>query len=443
MCFRIDITHVFVQNQFVVHKQNLGKHPLDIQTQLTQQAPKILFAVFQTENRANGGVQSISHVIDSINSKCVVVTQMETTTNERWRGNGHLVEVFRLTYSIGDDFKKSSISKKLVRLWSILSTNWKTIRLIRKHKLDVLHCNDPAPYWHVVPAARLTGTPVVLNLRDTISANENVSVTKYSRKFRYSDLVLVLSNEMADFYQKLVGQTAINKLSVQLRVIYSIVNFNRMTKADLAERNDIRVGLGIPDSTFAIGYVAAFNDKKNQLEFIRKAGSALRERVRDAKVYFIGDFCPEESHYASQCLAETAERNLQQNLVFVGFSESIEKWYQALDLVIVPTRKEGMARCMIESLACGTPVVSFDVCSAKEILKDNDCGCVVKQGDYQSFVEAIERIARDPAERLRLGCNGCLAAKKFFQKPDIIRRYTNVYRGLIKKTRSVDESAEH
>ena len=405
--------------------------PIPTQDHLIDDVPKVLFAVFQTGNRANGGVESISQVIDSIGRECVVVTQMDTSSNQRWQQAGHKVEVLSLNYRIGDGFNKSSLTTKLKRIWSLAKTNWQTWRMIRNHKIQVLHCNDPAPFWHVVPAAWITRTPVVLNLRDSKSQNEVTSVAKYRRKFRFSSVILVLSQEMAKFYRDMVGEKFVNDHRMRFKHIYSIVDFERMQLKNLSQRQADRRSLEIAEDAIAIGFVAAFNDKKNQLDFIQQALPELKRQQPNAHIFFVGDFRPSEDPYAQRCQDAVMKLGLKGQITFAGFTDEIEKWYSSLDLVVVPTRKEGMARCMIEALACGTPVVSFDVCSAHEILTHYECGIVIPQGDYLELVNSLVALSGDDAQREELGKNGHTIANKLYSRRKNLRQYQDLYRSLV------------
>jgi glycosyltransferase involved in cell wall biosynthesis len=74
--------------------------------------------------------------------------------------------------------------------------------------------------------------------------------------------------------------------------------------------------------------------------------------------------------------------------------------------------------------------VSFDVCSAREILEEHDCGRVAAQGDYEQFVEHVEVLAASPRERRRLGANGAQAARQLFEPAHIVEQYEQLYREL-------------
>jgi glycosyltransferase involved in cell wall biosynthesis len=99
-------------------------------------------------------------------------------------------------------------------------------------------------------------------------------------------------------------------------------------------------------------------------------------------------------------------------------------------VVVLASRREGMARCMIEGVACGTPVVSFDVCSAREILEEHDCGRVAPQGEYRQLVRHVEELAASTQERRRLEKNGENTARHLFDPASIVEQYEQLYREL-------------
>jgi glycosyltransferase involved in cell wall biosynthesis len=85
---------------------------------------------------------------------------------------------------------------------------------------------------------------------------------------------------------------------------------------------------------------------------------------------------------------------------------------------------------MIESLACGTPVVTFDVMSAHEIVGEHAAGIVVPQGDYRLLAEAIGTILSDAELRRRMGERGTQLARELFDPERVQMRYKELYERL-------------
>lgn len=392
----------------------------------------IVFAVFQTVNSANGGVESVSALIEGLSCwSRTVLTNVETPFCERWRRSGARVVVRALPYRLASGFFTGGVGGVLSRLWSLIGSNWWVMRHALRAGCDLVHCNDPAPFLHIVFGARLAGLPVLLNLRDTKPAAEALDAGRYRRRFARCAGVLVLSREMREFYESVyTGQP--EGYRPVMEYIYSIVDLVRLCPLEAGPRETLRRKLGIAPGELALGYVAAFNDKKNQLDYLTKALPLLAQHVPHARTHFVGDFRPETDAYARRCLEQAESSGFRAQVSFVGYTANAEHWYQACDIVLVPTRQEGLARCMIEAMACGTSVVSFDVCSAREILEDQYCGTVVRQGDYGALATAIERLGSDPRLRSEMGCRGANVSRSLFRCDVNVNRYRQLCRRLSK-----------
>ena len=380
----------------------------------------VIFVVMQTGKRANGGVESITRVIERLRRvKPIVVTQMETPVNERWREAGCEVHVWPVAGGT-----------KLTRAGALARTNLRMSRLVRETGCRVVHCNDILSLWHTAFGARRGGARIVFNIRNVKPVGQRYG-WRWQVARRISSRQLVLSKEMRDALTERLGAGRNGSSNSGIKYIYSVVDLPDARTATHAEREAARAHLGIERDCFSVGYIAAFDERKAQLEFIENALGLLKQSVPSARVFFIGDFNPEKSAYARRCLESVERRRMASAVSFVGYTPDIAGWYRALDLVVVASRNEGMARCMIESIACGTPVVSFDVCSAREILEGYDCGAVVPRGEYEGLVEQVKRLSQDTVTRRRLGENGVRAARSLFDPSRLIEQYEELYFSLL------------
>lgn len=388
----------------------------------------IVFVIFQTGNQANGGVESITQVIEhSPHLRSQVVTQLDTPLIERWRAAGAAVTLWSLPYPIGTGLFHNRLMGTWRRFTSLVSTNLQMYRLVRQTQATIAHLNDPSAFWHSVFGAKLAGAAVVFNIRDTKAADEPYGL-KWAIAVWLSTCLLVLSQEMRE--SLLAALPAARRQPSKIRVIYSIVNSDVLQPVSAEARAHLRQRLGIPPDAIAVGDVATLNAKKAQLTLLEAAGAQLQQAIPNLQFYFIGDCEPEKNDYARQCLAAVERLGLAATFHFTGYTPAVADWYRALDMVVVASRKEGLARCMIESLACGTPVVFFAVCSAREILEQFDCGRVVPEGDYDGLTTAIATLARQPELRSQLGRNGVEAVKRCFQPEAIAHDYVQLYQAL-------------
>jgi glycosyltransferase involved in cell wall biosynthesis len=250
-----------------------------------------------------------------------------------------------------------------------------------------------------------------------------------------SDRLVVLSDEMITYVERELPRPAVIPPGRYAPVerIYSLVDLERMRPPSAEERITLRQRLGIVEGTFAVGVIAAFVPKKQQLELIRHIATDPGALLPPTRLYFVGDFAPGADDYARSCLAAAGSLATEGRIRFVGFSLSVVDWYKALDVVLVPSREEGLARCMIEGIACGTPVISFEVCSAREILERGPCGVVVSQGDFSALLTAVTSLASDIDRRAVLGRAGATLARRLFAPEVAAEAYTRLYENLARR----------
>jgi glycosyltransferase involved in cell wall biosynthesis len=193
------------------------------------------------------------------------------------------------------------------------------------------------------------------------------------------------------------------------------------------ERSAHRARLGIAPSDFVVGCVGAIRDKKNQIEILTRMLPDLRRLAPESRLHFFGDYEPVHDDYCRQFAAVIDELGLQRMVTMHGHQSSMAGNYQALDAIVIGSRNEGLARCMIEGMAVGVPVVSFDVCSAREMLELTGAGVVVRQGDHAGLAAALSALAGDPQRRSAIGAQGCRIAGLRFRPEHVAAAYRMLY----------------
>ena len=104
--------------------------------------------------------------------------------------------------------------------------------------------------------------------------------------------------------------------------------------------------------------------------------------------------------------------------------------YTAADVFVNPTREDNYPTVNMESLACGTPVVTFKTGGSPEAISA-DTGIVVEKDDLNSLLSAILELTREPKERYEVLCRE--RAIEFFDKNKQYEKYIQLYERLLNK----------
>jgi glycosyltransferase involved in cell wall biosynthesis len=103
------------------------------------------------------------------------------------------------------------------------------------------------------------------------------------------------------------------------------------------------------------------------------------------------------------------------------------KWYNAADVFVNPTYQDNFPTTNLESLACGTPVVTYNTGGSPEAI-DKNTGIIVEKGDVKGLSHAIELIFSSDKE-ISLKCRE--RAEKYFDKNDRYLEYLDLFNNLV------------
>jgi glycosyltransferase involved in cell wall biosynthesis len=217
-------------------------------------------------------------------------------------------------------------------------------------------------------------------------------------------------------------------LAAKIVVIPSGIDRDRLASAQAISAADWRARLGIDASAVAIGLVGAVSSRKQQVQFVRRTMPAITA-AGDWRVHVLGDDYLAQQRYVRRFRTVSSQSALARRIVHPGFTPEMFGWYRALDLVVVASTHEGLARAMIEAVASGTPVVSFDVCSAREVL-DEGGGVVVAAQDFAALAAELSDLIDDPGRRRVMAEAAALTGARFDSRLTGLR-YRELYASML------------
>ena len=190
-------------------------------------------------------------------------------------------------------------------------------------------------------------------------------------------------------------------------------------------RADNRRYLGIPGDRFAVGWIGRMTAVK-RTDDILVAFKRLRDSGIDAVLCLVGDG-PDRPGLERRA----HELGVIRDTVFLGYQEDVAPFYSAFDALILPSTNEGTPVSAIEALAAGRPVVATRVGGVPDVVRDGEDGFLVEAGDTDQLADRLERLARDPALRERMGKRGRERVLPRYAVDRLVQDVDELYRSLL------------
>src|SRR5439155_10132388 len=158
--------------------------------------------------------------------------------------------------------------------------------------------------------------------------------------------------------------------------------------------------MGLRDDEFVVGWVGRMTAVKNTDRVVR-ALQTLVDLGVDARVLLVGDG-PDRDHLERYA----HELGVIKRCLFLGYQEDVARFYDAIDVLVLPSINEGTPVSVIEALAARRPAVATRVGGVPDVVRDGVDGYLVAPGDTEGLAERLTALARDPALRARMGAQG-------------------------------------
>jgi glycosyltransferase involved in cell wall biosynthesis len=191
---------------------------------------------------------------------------------------------------------------------------------------------------------------------------------------------------------------------------------------------DILTPMPEPRGPFTVGFVGRLLDDKGVRTLVR-AHELLTERGAVIQTLLAGE--PDPSNPASipnQVLE--GWRHLP-NLELLGHVDDIRSVWKQAHVAILPSRREGLPKSLLEAAACGRPLIATDVPGCREIARQGINALLVPADDAEALAQAIDTLRKDPDLRTRFGSTGREIAVTEYSSARIGQEITALYSRLL------------
>jgi glycosyltransferase involved in cell wall biosynthesis len=183
--------------------------------------------------------------------------------------------------------------------------------------------------------------------------------------------------------------------------------------------------LGLPESQMLIGAVGRLSPEKG---FDRLIGvvKALHSKGIRPRLAIIGD-----GGQRDQLQSMIDQHGLSDYVQLAGFQKNPTQWYEAMDVFVLSSLREGLPNVVLEAMALETPVVTTAVAGVPRLIENDVSGIVVPIANDSALEVAIAKTLVDDELRKRLADAGRKVIESRYGFKARMRKVADLYRSLL------------
>jgi glycosyltransferase involved in cell wall biosynthesis len=292
---------------------------------------------------------------------------------------------------------------------------------LRPERPDVIHTHNLGPLIYAVMARALSPSlwrvPILHGEHGALQG-ESLEPRRLRQRrllYRFCRLVHTVSEGLR---RELIERGLPGK---QIVSVLNGVDCQRFAPAE--DRRLARCRVGLPADAVVLGSVGRFIATKRYPMLI-EAFEILAERHPRLHLLILGDGGSERN----RVLERIAASPQRARITAAGHQADPAPWYQAMDLMVMPSSHEGLANALLEAMASGVPALAHAACGAGEVIEDGRTGFLRHVDDSSGLAKEVERLLEmsGSPDAVRMAARS--AAMERFSLESMVANYSRLYR---------------
>ena len=188
----------------------------------------------------------------------------------------------------------------------------------------------------------------------------------------------------------------------------------------------VRSALGWTDQHMVVGYVGRLTHLKG-VDILAQAFRIISRHLPSARLLIVGSGAEESS------IRPLLAKELSRGVVHIEpdvSHEDLPEWYRAMDLFVMPSRYENFSNAVLESMACGIPVIASDI-GGNRLLATAGVALLFTHQSIDSLIECLSTLLPRPTELKERGYLGARYVRQHHSWAASAARLENILHSLI------------
>jgi len=302
------------------------------------------------------------------------------------------------------------------------------INIIRNERITLIHSQGLRADFFARIAGRIAKSPYILSTVAMPLEGFDISFARkriysFFDRFseRYVDRFIVISDELKKFL--------IDKHKIPPEKIFKIYNGIELNEyhPDNSDKSSmkIRKEFGIDKDEFLIAGIGRLVWQKG-FEYLIDAVPRVTKQIAKIKFLIVG-----EGPLKNRLKEKRKKLRIEDKIIFTGFKSDIKEILSSIDILVMPSLREGFPMVTLEAMAMAKPIVATDIDGIREQIDHDENGLLIPPEDPEAIADAIIFLFNNKEKSEQLGFAAKKKAEEKFSVEEMIKKTKGVYEELL------------